>query len=63
MRIKTSVDEMNIVEEMNLVISRMDNQLQGLNKELDKILKEYPRYLSNKTSKLSEELRKYKNAI
>ena len=62
MRIETAFNERNIVEEMNLVISRMDNQLQNLNKELDKILKEYPRYLNKKTSNLAKELRKYKNA-
>ncbi|MCG3220737.1 MAG: hypothetical protein H7641_05095 [Candidatus Heimdallarchaeota archaeon] len=44
---------------MNNVLFKMDKQLKGLNKELDKILKKYPRYLDNDSRKLNYELYKY----
>ena len=55
------MDPESLVEEMNSVLFKMDKQLKGLNKELDKILKKYPRYIDNDARKLNYELYKYNN--
>ncbi|MHA1223019.1 MAG: hypothetical protein ACTSSG_07965 [Candidatus Heimdallarchaeaceae archaeon] len=49
----------NALEEMNILIGKMDKSLRTLNNELDKILKKYPRYLDEDASKLSYELYKF----
>ena len=49
----------NLIEDMNKILGRMDKELKGLNRELDKILRKYPQYLENDESKLRYELRKY----
>ncbi|MHA1953983.1 MAG: hypothetical protein ACW96U_08565 [Candidatus Heimdallarchaeaceae archaeon] len=55
------MDPKSLVDEMNNVLFKMDKQLKGLNKELDKILKKYPRYMDNDSRKLNYELYKYDN--
>ncbi len=55
------MDPKSLVEEMNNVLFKMDKQLKGLNKELDKILKKYTRYMDNDSRKLNYELYKYDN--
>ena len=48
-----------LIEDMNKILGRMDKELKGLNRELDKILKKYPRYIDDEESKLGHALRKY----
>ena len=49
----------NLVEEMNSILSKMDRDLKNLNKELDKILVKYPKYVDNDERKLRYELYKF----
>ena len=48
-----------LIEDMNKILGKMDKELKGLNHELDKILKKYPRYIEDEESKLKYALRKY----
>ncbi|MBY9000680.1 MAG: hypothetical protein KGD64_07190 [Candidatus Heimdallarchaeota archaeon] len=49
----------NLIEDMNKILGKMDKELNGLNRELDKILKQYPRYIEDDEAKLKYAYRKY----
>ena len=49
----------NLVDEMNRILVKMDKELHSLNKELDKILKKYPRYMEDEEIKLKYAMRRY----
>ena len=49
----------NLVEEMNSILSKMDRDLKNLNKELDKILVKYPKYIDNDEKRLKYEMYKF----
>ena len=49
----------NLVDEMNSILSKMDRELKNLNKELDKILVKYPKFIDNDEKKLRYELYKF----
>ncbi len=48
-----------LIEDMNKILGKMDKELKGLNRELDKILKKYPRYMEEDEAKLKYAYRKY----
>ena len=51
-----------LIDDMNIIISKMDKELKSLNSELDKILTKYPRYLENEESRLHYAFHKFSNA-
>ena len=48
-----------LIEDMNKILGKMDKELKGLNRELDKILRKYPRYIEDDEAKLKHAYRKY----
>ena len=49
----------NLVDEMNRILVKMDKELHSLNKELDKILKKYPKYMEEDEVRLKYAMYKY----
>ncbi|MCE7742802.1 MAG: hypothetical protein GOP50_10145 [Candidatus Heimdallarchaeota archaeon] len=49
----------NLVNEMNRILVKMDKELHSLNKELDKILRKYPKYIEEDEVRLKYAMRKY----
>ena len=51
----------NLVDEMNQILLKMDKELHSLNRELDKILKKYPRYMEEDETRLRYAMYKYRS--
>ncbi|MCE7738857.1 MAG: hypothetical protein KAU62_06380 [Candidatus Heimdallarchaeota archaeon] len=51
----------NLVEEMNGILSKMDEDLKNLNRELDKILIKYPKFIDDEEKKLKYAMFKFNN--
>ncbi|MHA1217159.1 MAG: hypothetical protein ACTSSN_01220 [Candidatus Heimdallarchaeaceae archaeon] len=51
----------NLVEEMNGILSKMDKDLKNLNRELDKILIKYPKFIDDEEKKLNYAMFKFNN--
>ncbi len=49
----------NLVDEMNRILVKMDKELHSLNRELDKILKNYPKYVEEDEVRLKYAMYKY----
>ena len=49
----------NLIDDMNKILGKMDKELKGLNRELDKILKKYPSYIQDDEAKLKYAYRRY----
>ena len=49
----------NLVDEMNRILVKMDKELHSLNRELDKILKKYPKYVEEDEVRLKYAMYKY----
>ncbi len=49
----------NLVDEMNRILVKMDKELHSLNRELDKILKKYPKYMEEDEIRLKYAMYKY----
>jgi len=48
-----------LVEEMNGILSKMDKDLKNLNRELDKILIKYPKFIDDEENKLKYAMFKF----
>jgi len=51
----------NLVDEMNQILLKMDKELHSLNRELDKILKKYPKYMEEDETRLRYAMYKYQS--
>ena len=49
----------NLVDEMNRILVKMDKELHSLNRELDKILKKYPKYMEEDEIRLKYAMYRY----